>query len=108
MTDTTAAVGVPADFWDGVDPEIAEFERGLLASIDQMKRGEFAAGHTPKMIAGYKARGRPVGSRKASPKVPTTIRLSPEVSSAFRATGNGWQMRIDAALKDWLRTHSPA
>jgi hypothetical protein len=22
-------------------------------------------------------------------------------------TGAGWQTRIDAALKDWLRTHSP-
>ncbi len=40
-------------------------------------------------------------------KVPTTIRLSPEVSEAFRATGRGWQTRIDEALKDWLRTHTP-
>ena len=52
--------------------------------------------------------GRPVGSVKPDRKVPTTIRLSPEVSSAFRATGHGWQTRIDAALKDWLRTHSPS
>jgi uncharacterized protein (DUF4415 family) len=49
-----------------------------------------------------------VGSVKPDRKVPTTIRLSPEVSSAFRATGHGWQTRIDAALKDWLRTHSPS
>jgi uncharacterized protein (DUF4415 family) len=28
--------------------------------------------------------------------------------SAFKATGAGWQTRIDDALKDWLRTHSPA
>lgn len=40
-------------------------------------------------------------------KMPTTIRLSPEVMLAFKATGAGWQTRIDAALKDWLRTHSP-
>jgi uncharacterized protein (DUF4415 family) len=26
---------------------------------------------------------------------------------AFKATGKGWQTRIDAALKEWLRTHSP-
>jgi uncharacterized protein (DUF4415 family) len=48
-----------------------------------------------------------VGTVKAAPKVATTIRLSPDVSAAFRATGTGWQTRIDAALKDWLRTHSP-
>ena len=50
---------------------------------------------------------RPRGPQKAPTKVATTIRLSPEVVQAFRAAGDGWQTRIDAALKDWLRTHSP-
>ena len=48
------------------------------------------------------------GPQKSPTKVTTTIRLSPEVSEAFRATGPGWQTRIDNALKDWLKTHSPA
>jgi uncharacterized protein (DUF4415 family) len=48
------------------------------------------------------------GPQKAPPKVSTTIRLSPDVVQAFRATGDGWQTRIDSALKDWLRTHSTA
>jgi len=26
----------------------------------------------------------------------------------FRASGDGWQTRMDVALKDWLKTHSPA
>lgn len=47
------------------------------------------------------------GPQKAPLKMPTTIRLSPEVMAAFKATGAGWQTRIDAALKDWLRDHSP-
>lgn len=34
-----------------------------------------------------------------------TIRLSREVVETFRASGNGWQTRVDAALKDWLKTH---
>jgi uncharacterized protein (DUF4415 family) len=51
-----------------------------------------------------KLRGR--GPQKAPPKISTTIRLSPEVVQAFRAGGDGWQTRIDAALKDWLRTHT--
>ncbi len=46
------------------------------------------------------------GPQKAPPKISTTIRLSPEVVQAFRAGGDGWQTRIDAALKDWLRTHT--
>jgi uncharacterized protein (DUF4415 family) len=37
-----------------------------------------------------------------------TIRLSKEVVESFRASGAGWQTRMDAALKDWLKTHSPA
>ncbi|WP_416222211.1 BrnA antitoxin family protein [Sphaerotilus sp.] len=35
------------------------------------------------------------------------IRLSPDILQAFRATGAGWQARLDGALRDWLKTHSP-
>jgi len=51
---------------------------------------------------------RPRGPQKSPTKVSTTIRLSNDVVQAFRATGDGWQTRVDAALKDWLKTHSPA
>ncbi len=47
-------------------------------------------------------RGRP---RSEHPKIATSIRLSEEVLSRFKASGPGWQTRIDAALKDWLATH---
>ncbi|MBL8445642.1 MAG: BrnA antitoxin family protein [Zoogloeaceae bacterium] len=50
-------------------------------------------------------RGRPPA---AVTKERITIRLSPEVVQAFRASGEGWQTRVDAALKDWLKDHSPA
>jgi uncharacterized protein (DUF4415 family) len=51
-----------------------------------------------------KPRGRPPAEVV---KDRITIRLSPDVTAAFRASGDGWQTRIDAALKDWLRTHPP-
>lgn len=35
-----------------------------------------------------------------------TIRLSPDVVSTFRASGSGWQTRMDAALREWLKTHA--
>ena len=41
-------------------------------------------------------------------KVSTTIRLSPEVIETFKASGRGWQTRIDLALKDWLKGHKVA
>ena len=50
-------------------------------------------------------RGRPLSTVT---KARITIRLSPDVVQAFRASGEGWQTRVDAALRDWLKTHSPA
>lgn len=43
---------------------------------------------------------------KPAPKVPVSIRLSPEVVDAFKAGGPGWQTRIDQALKEWLTRRS--
>ena len=48
------------------------------------------------------------GAQKAPTKERITIRLSPDVVERFRATGDGWQTRVDAALRDWLKTHQPA
>lgn len=48
------------------------------------------------------------GPQKAPTKERVTIRLSPDVVDTFRATGDGWQTRINEALRDWLKTHSPA
>ena len=48
------------------------------------------------------------GPQKTPVKERITIRLSPEVVQPFRATGDGWQTRVDAALKDWLKSHTPA
>ena len=48
-------------------------------------------------IAGIVRRpGRPP---KANPKVAITLRLDREVIERFKATGQGWQTRINAALR---------
>jgi uncharacterized protein (DUF4415 family) len=57
-----------------------------------------------RLLTKLKARG----PQKAPTKERITIRLSPEVLERFRATGEGWQTRVDVALKDWLHTHSPS
>jgi len=54
-----------------------------------------------------------IGMRRRGPqKDPTkeriSIRLSSSVVEDFRATGPGWQSRIDSALRDWLETHHPS
>ena len=43
---------------------------------------------------------RPIGRpKKVAPKVAVNIRLDPEVLAYFRATGRGWQSRINEALR---------
>ena len=50
-------------------------------------------------------RGRPP---LEDPKVSTTIRLSKDVIERFKASGPGWQTRIDEALRDWIKKHDAA
>ncbi len=49
--------------------------------------------------------GRP---RSAAPKVLLSVRYDRDVVDAFKAQGPGWQRRMNAALRDWLKTHGPA
>ena len=42
------------------------------------------------------------GAQKKPTKEPVTIRYSRDVLEYSRATGPGWQSRIDAALKEWV------
>jgi uncharacterized protein (DUF4415 family) len=46
-------------------------------------------------------RGRPAGTAK---KTQTTVRISNEVLKFFRASGRGWQTRMDEALKKFVAT----
>lgn len=43
--------------------------------------------------------GRP---KAAQPKQQVSIRFSHDVVDYFRATGKGWQTRMDAALREWI------
>ena len=45
------------------------------------------------------------GPQKSPTKERITIRLSRDVVERFRATGDGWQSRVDGALQDWLKKH---
>jgi uncharacterized protein (DUF4415 family) len=48
-------------------------------------------------------RGRP---KLANKKQLVSIRYSPEVIDYFRASGAGWQSRMDAVLKDYIEARS--
>jgi uncharacterized protein (DUF4415 family) len=62
----------------------------------------------PQIYAALVAK-RPRGRPKANEtKVFTAIRLDADVLETFKATGKGWQTRVNAALREWVKTHSPA
>ncbi len=66
---------------------------------DQLDRAELAVGGKvvrPGRGTLTRPRGRP---KSAASKRSVHLRLSPDVLEHFRATGPGWQTRIDEALR---------
>jgi uncharacterized protein (DUF4415 family) len=52
-----------------------------------------------------KPRGRPVAEVV---KERITIRLDADVLAALRATGKGWQTRVNEAMREWVHSHPVA
>lgn len=85
-----AAVSPGQDFvWDGKD------EDDRPASARELNAA---------LAASRARRGRPAGASKTQ----IALRIDNDTLAAFRATGQGWQSRMNAALREWLQTHSPA
>jgi len=55
------------------------------------------------MVPMRSLRGRPKLQHK---KQLVSVRYSPEVLSFFKATGEGWQSRMDSVLRDYVIRHS--
>lgn len=58
--------------------------------------------HLPKRAIGQR------GKQKKPTKIAVTLRYSPEVVEYFKSTGDGWQTRMDEALKEWISSHQNA
>jgi len=88
------------------DPEAFEL------TTEDFKRMRPASEVHPNIVKDYKeGRIRMPGQRgpqKIPRKMPISIRLSPEVVEHFRASGRGWQTRMDRALKEWIEKHKEA
>lgn len=81
---------------------MADLEQGLK----EAQAGIYARVHTPEQIMAR--RGRPVGSTKADAKQQATIRFDPDVLAALRATGKGWQVRLnEMARREVFGRHRP-
>jgi uncharacterized protein (DUF4415 family) len=82
---------IPYEPEDGpYDPNDAEAARAWLAQADLIRKGKVVR------------RGKR-GPQKAPTKKLVSLRLSPEVIEHFKASGRGWQTRIDGALMDAIK-----
>ena len=90
----------------GVDQSDFDLIRRNAAAGIEPEEDEDSPDATALMRATLAKRraGRPVGSGH---KEQVSVRFNTEVLAAFRASGAGWQTRMNAALEDWLRSHSP-
>jgi len=48
------------------------------------------------------------GPQQSPTKVAVTVRYSPEVVDYFRSTGEGWQTRMNEALRAYVKRHRAA
>ncbi len=89
----------PALIYDD-NPEWTTQQIAKARSASEVLPQIFGAQIAQEML---KPRGHP---RATHSKERIDIRLSHEVVTHFKSSGDGWQTRIDSALKDWVRTHS--
>jgi uncharacterized protein (DUF4415 family) len=78
-----------------VQPE--EYEDIPELTDEFFENAEIAIGNT--VIRPAKRPGRP---KSETAKKLVSLRLDPDIVARFRATGPGWQSRINAALREYL------
>jgi uncharacterized protein (DUF4415 family) len=76
------------------NPELPDDENPEWTDADFKRAAPFSG--LPKSLQ-TKLRGRPP---KESPKVAVKLRLDPDVLSVLRATGAGWQTRVNTILRE--------
>jgi uncharacterized protein (DUF4415 family) len=85
-------------------PELTDLENPEWTAEDFRKARPAREVLPPSLLRKVGVRG----PQKTPTKELVSIRLSRNVVESFRASGAGWQTRIDHALKEWLKTHQPA
>lgn len=84
------------------DDDVVDDEDNPFWTPEDWARAQPASELPPEILAAF-PRTKLRGPQKAPTKVPVSLRLSREVVDHFKATGSGWQSRIDEALKDAIK-----
>lgn len=85
-----------------VDPDDAPELTDELLDTGVWRIGDRIVSREQAQIEATKRRGRPL---VAATKISTTIRFDADILAAFKAQGDGWQTRMNDALREWLRSH---
>ena len=84
-------------------PSLKENARILAAAKADPDAQPLTKRQLAAMVPLRSVRGRPKSENK---KLLVSVRYSPEVVSFFKATGDGWQSRMDSVLRDYVSRHS--
>jgi len=88
----------------GKDRALTATEEGAMSNAVVVKTGGYAAVRTA--LAERRKRGQR-GPQHSPTKQLVSVRYSPEVLQYFKATGAGWQTRMNEALLEWVHKRSP-
>ena len=107
-------------------PQILKTRTGQVIQLPTLQEDEAIDqgiardGETPELNASWFERAVPAadilpesmkraigarGPQKAPRKQSTTIRFDADVLAALKATGKGWQTRVNEAMREWVKTH---
>jgi uncharacterized protein (DUF4415 family) len=87
----------------GRDRALTAKEEDKLANAVVVKGGGYAA--VRAALAQKRKRGQR-GPQQSPTKQLVSVRYSPEVLQYFKATGTGWQTRMNEALLEWVNKRS--
>ena len=119
MKPDTIPKPLPADFpktpaeWERViaaapetihDPD-CPYDPNDAGAVQAFWKDAVVSRSLPELREKLAARRR--GPQRAPLKVPTTIRFDAAVLTGLRATGRGWQTRVNEVMKNWLKSHTP-
>ena len=80
-------------------PSMSDEDLTRMRPASEMLPVIFGDGNAEKLM---RRRGRPA---KAVTKEAVNVRYDRDVLDAFRAQGEGWQTRMNAALREWAAQH---
>ncbi len=106
--DSSAKLPTSAKEWEAVLAAAPGKDRALTAKEKkQWDNAVFVNGGGYQAVRAAVAAKRKPGERgpqRTPTKQLVSVRYSPEVLSYFKASGAGWQTRMDEALKQWVST----